>query len=439
MQLTAGQAARLAAEQRHILDSLGAELGYWRSVSRSGCPLEKHRSQVDAVVTLLSPGLEDAELRLADGRGDQVPGQVLDLFHIWDFFRGRFMLRQVRDHRRWLDAADELAWECYRPVMAVAGGPPREPVLVGLGRDASPRAHRRGSVYRELLPRGGVHTRQGRAAAQRLPFPVVDVPWYCVGHLPAVLTVAHEVAHHIEDDFALTAELRSRTASAGLPSDRAAVWIRWASEVFADACAAVLCGPAFTTVLADTLAALPADAAQAPDGPHPPPDTRVSLSAAAAELAGHPAVDGPPGVALADATGREAAAVAEALLRPGWPQLGGLSLLALLAPERPVELPAAAQRLLRGFPSRCTTAAGVLSAAAWAFQLDPDGYDRRGVGAAAVAEVLRLRPPGSRAGRAAEATEAQARRRERDLETGRMLLAALAQTAESPPPDPARG
>ncbi|KOV61824.1 hypothetical protein [Streptomyces sp. MMG1121] len=399
-------------------------------MSRAGGPLEKHRSQLDAVGALLGAVLVDVRARLADGRGAEVPGRVLDLHHVWDFYRTRFLLRRVREYRRCLDVADELAWECYGPVLGLAGSPPKEPPLVGFSRAASPRAHRRGSAYHDLLPRGGIHTREGRQAAARLPFPVIDVPWSFGSHLPALLTVAHEAAHHIDDDCGLGPGIRDRIAAAGLPPDRVVHWTRWSGEAFADVCAAVLCGPAYAAVLAELLEDTGDGVDERDfDGPHPPPPARVRLAAAAARLAGH-------ADARDDGGGREADLVAGALVTGGWSGLRGLSLAQLLAPARASGGPdasAGARRLLAGGPSRCSSAAGVLAAAALAFQRDPAAYDRQDVGERAVAEVLRLRTAGTRAGAAPDPGDEEPRRRAH-TEAGHAVLAALDATAGSTHP-----
>ncbi|MEU6238250.1 hypothetical protein [Kitasatospora sp. NPDC047058] len=207
------QAERRRAEGRRALAGLRADVGHWRLLTRPGASLPGHGSQVDAVLAMLAPAVERAEAAVEEGAsgsggagGSDAGGLLVlvqDLFHVWDFFRGKLVLRQIRSHRRWLEVADELAWSAYRPALDAAAGrmPPREPPLTGFSRTVAPLAHRRGEQYRELLPRGGVHTRAGRDLVARLPFPVIDVPWWYQGHLPAVLTVAHEVGHHLEDDF----------------------------------------------------------------------------------------------------------------------------------------------------------------------------------------------------------------------------------------------
>ncbi|MGB9995514.1 hypothetical protein ACPMJQ_13115 [Streptomyces pseudogriseolus] len=398
----------------------------WRDASRAGGPLEKHRSQVEAVIALLGVGVADARARLTDGRGDGVPGRVLDLHHVWDFYRSRLILRHVRSYRRYLDVADEIAWECYRQVPDLPGTRPKEPPLVGFGRAASPRAHRRGSAYHDLLPRGGIHTREGREAAARLPFPVVDVPWYFGSHLPALLTVAHETAHHVDDDCGLGEEIRRRVAAAGLPPDRTVHWERWAGEAFADVCAAVACGPAYAVVLTELLDTEQDVDERDFDGPHPPPAFRVGLADAAARAVGCTAArkgaDHDP----------ETGAVADALLTGGWSGLHGKSLPGLLAPAGPPAADAAegAVRLLAGGPSRCSSATGVVAAAALAFQRDPVAYERQAAGERAVAEVLRLRVPGTRAAGPPDPAAHSAYRRAHAA-AGDAVLAALDATADA--------
>lgn len=419
-----------------MVDGLVDELRQWEAVSRGGGPLEKHRSQIDAVRALLDAGVVDARERLASGRGHEVPARILDLHHVWDFFRGRFLLRRVRGYRRTLDVADELAWECYRPVLELPGSRPKEPPLVGFSRAASPRAHRRGSAYHDLLPRGGIHTREGRAAAARLPFPVIDVPWHYDSRLPALLTVAHETGHHIEDDCGLGEELRRRVLAAGLPPDRVAHWERWTGEVFADVCAAVVCGTAYADVLAELLepetppgtAPGTAGADDLPDGPHPPPAIRVRLArVAAAMAAGDPPdpLDPPdPEDGLDGPDGPEIMAVVAALLDTGYDGLEGLYLTELLVPPDPEDVHTGARRLLDRRSSEGRSAATVLAAAALAFQSDPVAYEQREVAERAEAEVLLLRATGSRAVPRGEATGEEHRRRDR-AEAGELLLRAL--------------
>ncbi|MHC3471426.1 hypothetical protein ACYF6T_22415 [Streptomyces sp. 7R007] len=428
--MTPGQRAGM----QHLIDGLGGELESWRRLAEGDrAPLAKHHSQLRAVVAMLNEGLDQARSRLAADDGAGLPVLILDLHHVWDYFRAKFTLRRLDGQRPVLEAADELAWTCYRGPLAAAltvdDRAAKEPPLVSYSRDAVPRAHPRGGQYRDLLPRGGVHTRQGVALVRRLPFPVIDVPWYYASHLPALLTVAHEVGHHVEDDFALTPELRARLASADLTAAERPVWEGWLGEVFADVCASVACGLSYPAVLADVVAGLrPAgpddDVAPGPSA-HPPPGVRVRVCLAALERAGHPrppawpqplaeALEGEPADDAAPAE------VVAALLTDGYAPLGGKRLTDLLALDSPQALPERAELLLAGVDTGCRQVTGVLGAAALAFMTDPTRYDDFRVGPRALEEVLALRPVGVRHGRTDDA-----RHEDRDTEAGRLLLDAL--------------
>ncbi|MHB9757031.1 hypothetical protein ACYBSK_21890 [Streptomyces sp. BYX5S] len=414
--------ARRTAGLEQLIDGLTDELAAWRGLAYGErAPLEKHRSQLAAVETLLTDGLVAARAHLAAGDdATALPVTVLDLHHVWDYFRSKFALRRLEEYRGYLDAADELAWACYEPPLAAAlesgAARTKEPPLVSFSRDPAPRAHRRGGQYRDLLPRGGVHTRAGVRLVRSLPFPVIDVPWYYGSHLPAVLTVAHEVGHHIEDDFGLTPEIHARLAPTALPT-------AWAGEVFADVCASLACGVAYPAVLADVLATLTAEPDDtAPElSPHPPPATRLRVCLAALDAADRvrprtwPA---PIAQALADGPSPDVAGVAAALLDAGYPRLAGRRLADLL-PATPVT-PLHAERLLAGMPSGLSRVPGVLAAAALAFLTDPAEYRSRRVGDRAVAEALALRPQGPRG-----APEGGGTGRARDGEAGAELLRAL--------------
>ncbi|MFD7406736.1 hypothetical protein ACFV7R_29575 [Streptomyces sp. NPDC059866] len=417
-----GDEGRRTARRQHMIAALREELGLWEDLADEGRVLEKHRSQLTAVRALIEPGLDDADRRLAEGRADEVPALVLDLFHVWDFFRGRFMLRRAEEHHAFLGVADELAWECYRPLRdaAMTHGAdflPKEPPLVGFSRHAVPHAHRRGSAYRELLPRGGVHTGAGLEAVKRLPFPVIEIPWHCRGHLPSMLTVVHEVAHHVEDDFSLTDELHAKVAAADLGPSWCARWTDWIGEAFADVCASVVGGPAYALVLADLLDQLGGGAQDSPV--HPPAATRLALCRSAATAAGHP-LNGQLGTEKGDLpVDPEADLIAHLLLSTGFDRFHGARLVDLL-PSAPAA--AAGRRLLAGMPSGQLSVTGAVAAAALAFHTDPAAYDVLDLDEPVLVEAVRLRPAGTRAA----VPNLVADRRQRELrEAARCLLAAL--------------
>lgn len=435
---------RQQAGMRHLIDGLAAELEAWRRLGDGEqAPLAKHHSQLEAVVAMVGDGLAEARRRLVAGEGVGLPVLVLDLHHVWDYFRAKFTLRRLDGHRTFLEVADELAWTCYQgpltAALAVDGELAKEPPLVSFSRDAVPRAHRRGGQYRDLLPRGGIHTRQGVELVRNLPFPVIDVPWYYASHLPALLTVAHEVGHHIEDDFGLTPEIHARLAGAGLSTAQRPLWEGWIGEVFADVCASVACGTAYPAVLADTVAGLRAaepDDEEPASSAHPPPGVRMRVCLAALDHAGHPRPSELP-EPLAEALDREPsddpvpAEVVGSLLKDGYARFGGRRLTEVLALDSPHTLPVRAERLLSGVPTDHRQVTGVLSAAALAFLTDPSRYDDFLVGPRALTEALALRPAGTRRGPSDET-----RQRVRDTETGRRLLDALHALTGPRPIDP---
>ncbi|MGD6747740.1 hypothetical protein ACOKM3_38560 [Streptomyces sp. BH106] len=393
------------AELESLLDGLGDELAAWRRLAvdekatLSRAPLEKHRSQLRSVEVMLNEGIAAARAELATGSDAAgLPVLVLDLHHVWDYFRSKFALRRLDEYRGYLDAADELAWACYEgplnAALATGDARPKEPPLVSFSRDPAPRAHRRGGQYRDLLPRGGMHTRAGVELVRSLPFPVIDVPWYYGSHVPAVLTVAHEVGHHIEDDFGLTETLAVRLAGTSLPE-------AWIGEVFADVCASLACGVAYPAVLADVVGTLvePEPAGDTQElSPHPPLGTRLRICRAALDLAGHerpktwPA---PIAEVLADGHDPSSTEVVAAFLGDGYPQFACRRLPDLL-PSAPVTQ-MHADRLLAGIPSGLSHVPGVFAAAALAFLTCPGEYRARRVGTRAVSEALALRPKGPRA------------------------------------------
>jgi hypothetical protein len=91
----------------------------------------------------------------------------------------------------------------------------------------------------------------------KLPIPVVGIPWNQIKHLPDALVIGHEVGHIIEDDFGLTERLRTLLGEAitGAQAEpRSLAWEAWLGEVFADIYGCLSAGPAFAGTLIDFLA-----------------------------------------------------------------------------------------------------------------------------------------------------------------------------------------
>ncbi|MER6132153.1 hypothetical protein [Streptomyces sp. NPDC001815] len=366
---------RSQARLGHLAESLNRETARWEEAAEEGEPLEKHHSQVFCLTRLLQTSLED----LSKLPRTELTEPILDLHHVWDFFRSKLILRCLPQYRDFLDTADELAWACYQPALSAAGLPSTVPPLVFLNRDAVPFAVARGSDYREFLP-SGVRTRSGAEAVHRLPFPIIGVPWHQTEHLPGLLAVTHEVGHHIEDDCELTAALEARLRGSGLPASQQTVWRGWLGEVFADVCACLACGPAYVETLSDALVTAPVQAV----GAYPPRDLRLRVCRAVLE----PTEPNPPD---------EAAAVVQALTTGGYAEFGDQTLPTVLRCTESLNTKLAAGYLLAGLPSQARDARAALAAAATAFTQDPARYDDLCVEPRVTHEVLALRPDGLRA------------------------------------------
>ncbi|MEU9284278.1 hypothetical protein AB0D57_05985 [Streptomyces sp. NPDC048275] len=389
-----GRAARHDAELGHLLASLREELAEWIVEVADDGPLLKHRSQVESVERILSAGLDRLDGLSGAQRRITLPEVILDLHHVWDFMRGKLLLRRVPRYKDFLDLADELAWSVYDPVRRAAAGARtlKEPPLTFLSREPVAFASPRGGGFSHLLPRGGLRTRGGVEASGQLPFPVIGIPWSASRHLPAVLAVAHETGHHIEDDFALEAPLRARVRAAGLPPDRTEMWERWLDEVFADVCAALACGPAYMWTLADALFAV-GDQGGAGADRYPPARLRLLVCQAASTgaVGELPALPGVP-----DGHDGEAPVVVQALVGDGFEELGGARLGKLIGLTAPEKLCDSVDNLLGGVATGRSDVPGVVAAAALAFVRDPRGYDRSATDSRARREVLRLVPDGPR-------------------------------------------
>ena len=397
-----GAHTRREAEIRHLLTGLEEELADWAKAARERGPLEKHQSQIESAVRVIAGALEQLRSLPDAEQHRRTPELVLDLHHLWDFFRTKLTVRHIPRYQRFLDVADELAWAVYDPVRRAAATVQlslREPPLTFLSRHPVPFATARGSDFEDLLPSGKQRTLAGRRASRHLPFPVIGIPWSASHHLPALLAVAHETGHHIEDDFHLAEPLRTRLREhAGLPAERSEVWGSWLGEVFADVCATLACGEAYARTLADALTATPGTGHGT--GDYPPPRLRVLVCRAALIAAGaHVPPDLPGATDLHD---EEAPAVVNALIHDGFPELGGASLISLVGLRDPAQLTEAGLRLRTGLRTKRNDVPGVLAAAALAFLDAPDDYDAQAVGTRAQSEALSLVPKGPRAASAAE-------------------------------------
>lgn len=253
--------ARKTAELESKIASIGAELKFWCDESEAGCPWEKHHSQIRRVALTIetAAGKVAEELKKSVDENTVLDNArrleqlTIDLHSLWEFYRGKLLMRATDPFRRHLVMADELAWACYEPALDRIDSLRKEPPLTFFNTATSPYMLPRDQSYRAFVDASRLRNEDALKLLKALPIPVIGIPWFQSSHLPDVLIVAHEVGHHVEE-LGLTTDLETAIAGANVAAGHAEAWKKWGGEVFADVYATLALGPGFTTALADFLA-----------------------------------------------------------------------------------------------------------------------------------------------------------------------------------------
>lgn len=266
-----GVMSTLASRKRHALrakgNALEREFAHWLMQSEAGHPFEKHRSQIRRISARLTGILNsiaaEREMLTDDDvltRGAQVEQKMLATHLVWEFFRSRIALRADEYLRRYLRACDDFVWACYLPFLERLGVR-KEPPLVFLNGGWSPFAVSRDVSFKWDRPGflvdgpavSWLETGEFQEAVEKLPVPMIGVPWFQVNHLPDALVLGHEMGHIVEVEFNLTADLERAIARAPTVG-RTEAWQAWRREAFADVFGCLAGGPRFGETLFDFLA-----------------------------------------------------------------------------------------------------------------------------------------------------------------------------------------
>jgi hypothetical protein len=429
--------ARKRAELAHKLGSIEAEFDRWREVSAPAQPLEKHHTQVLRITKTLRAFADGVEADLGEdgdaaafARMPELEVEILEVHRLWDYFRVKLAQRNVEWLKSHLAAADDLASACYAAAQATLAEDRaeelKEPPLVCFTGSSSPVASARGELFEGEVVPGEPLVRGGSPLVRRLPIPVIEVPWYQLGHLPDAPAICHEVGHTVEDDLRLGDRLRVLLEAAlegrSGGKDRQPVWTRWLGEVFADIYGCLGTGPAFVSMLMDVLAPdVLAGVEFEPDDSYPPVGVRIALNLHALVRLGHDAAaedlrtrwsDDTQGRGDADdedAFAGDVPRVVDRLLWGPYPELGCVALVDVLRftetdHRQSVD---AARRLLGGGAPATKNVRHLHAAARLAFDFSPARYDANGVGSSVLMRLDKDRKSGPR-GRVARALDVNA-------------------------------
>ena len=291
--------------------SLQADMARWVERASATGDLRQHNSQLtrlhDRLDSALAVAVAGRPIDLAvqppfHGAIDEVPGyrrSVGSVHMLWEFFRDKLAQREMDAFAAHLGVGDDLAWACYEPFLTAAtlahpetfaAAAVKEPPLVFFSTDRTPFAQAR---TKTLHPAGldAKDLEDFATELQRLPVPVIGMPWDVANRMPETTLVGHEVGHVIAEDLGLAAEARQAVQDANLaddPSDTSAdgprerVWLAWCDEVFADVIGVLATGTAFVEGLTAEMAGgreeirlMPIDTGK--PGRYPTPVLRVAL------------------------------------------------------------------------------------------------------------------------------------------------------------------
>ena len=186
----------------------------------------RHESQRTALKALLVDAVQSLAEQAAALPADTPPGELFDrcrvldeaavwLERVWDFYRTKFDQRDDPVTGSVVQAADEVVWSCYHPVMARARGKHRPQPLPFLASEYSPAALESDKpVPAGLRPSLDPPdwTDALRAATSSLPVTLLRLPPWCIQDPWWLVFVAHEVGHHVQADLGLVGPFATRSS-----------------------------------------------------------------------------------------------------------------------------------------------------------------------------------------------------------------------------------
>jgi hypothetical protein len=282
------------------LDELGAldgEIAAWHARWDASEAITRHRTQLD-LLAALTRGLVDIlieETSKIDLAGDagavyaecrQADERLHYVRKLWRYYADKFDQRAGPENdpvTQTLRAADEVIWSCWKTAVRSLSAPPQFGLPAPLAY-LSPQFSA-STTYRDAYPpdlRPSLH-RVFDSHVRELSIPVIALPPICQRRPWWLVIAAHEVGHHVQWALPGISECAKKAITAVVGGSLAGRWLNWHEELFADACAVLLTGPAAIWAIAE----LETQPAPTPStGRYPPPLVRVAVARAVAEKAG---------------------------------------------------------------------------------------------------------------------------------------------------------
>lgn len=451
-------------ELKQKLKSLALEFDMWRNSSRADKLLEKHHSQIRRITNQVEgyQSVIQEQLDLLTSDADEVfsksrdlEKQILELHRIWEFFRNKFVLRNVPWFNAYLIAADEFAWVCYEAAQTRVPASNisqrqhlKEPPLVFFNGGSSPFSMPRKLAYRaEDIPREGLKTEKFFELISDLPVPLIGIPWFQIQYLPDAVVIGHEVGHIVRDDFGLVSRTESLLANgmskAPVHPERQAAWSAWLDEIFADLYGTLATGPAFVRSLMNSLAKdsntiTSEKRTSANWGTYPPGYLRVLVNIEVLVKLGFQSEAEELKTAWQGVfTSQHAMSdfeedidnILESLLAGPYPEFGNIPLTDVLVFSQPnnARTKKAAESLLSGGKLLNLDVRELYAAANLAFAREPTTYLDRDIQRLVVDKILELRKGGIRKVKG-QLTDLQ---QQKDLASGRALFEKIEQLLSS--------
>lgn len=289
-----GNARARVAESLDELRALDAEIVAWRDSWGNPDAIKRHRTQLDIIagltynlITILGEYTSridpTADVATVYAECRQADERVHYVRKLWRYYADKFDQRAGSGDgqtARTLRAADEVIWSCWKTALqsfGTAPGPDKPAPLPYLSPQFAATTAPRTEYPSDLRP--GLRS-VFIEHVEQLSIPVIALPSGCQRRPWWLVVAAHEVGHHVQWILPGVRERTEQAITAAVDGRLAAVWPKWHTELFADACAVLLTGRAFVWAVTELVRGAPEDPR------YPPPRVRLAVALAVAANAG---------------------------------------------------------------------------------------------------------------------------------------------------------